>query len=312
MKRFISFILSLFFIPFSLFSVYLSFETIGEYEGDAVYTKVKVIGRYGFLVAGKRGIHIFDISRPHSPKKISEIESMGCSYSLDVKDFKLFVADGTGGIRIFDIRDKKNPKQISFIPTNRSSLDLKVSGDYCYVAEGEGGLRIIDISKPFFPQEISNWKSDYVKSVEIVDEYAYLAAQKGILILQISKPDSLGEPLWINVIDSVGKVVTDGRFIFASSDRKGLLVSDVSNIEHPLVQQMPGIYIGTGDIFVSGFYLYIVQKNLVEVFNILIPFNPKLEGTAVFPGEVSGIYVGGNLLYVACGFDGFKIVRIEE
>jgi hypothetical protein len=191
MKRFVSFILLLFFISFRLFSAYFSFETIGEYEGDAVYTKVKVIGRYAFLVAGKKGIHIFDVSKPHVPLKISEIGSMDCSYSLDVKDFKLFIADGTAGIRIFDIRDKKNPKQISFIPASRSSINLEVSGDYCYVAEGEGGLRIIDISKPSFPQEISNWKSDSVKSVEVVDDHAYLATPKGILILRISKPDSL-------------------------------------------------------------------------------------------------------------------------
>jgi hypothetical protein len=312
MKRFFAFILSIFFIPFDLFSVYLSLETIGEYEEDAVYTKVKVIGRYGFLVAGKKGIHIFDISRPHSPVKISEIESMGCSYSLDVKDFKLFLADGTGGVRIFDIRDKKNPRQISFIPTNRYSIDLKISGDYCYVAEGEGGLRIVDISKPFFPQEISNWKSDYVKSVEIVDDYAYLATQNGVLILQISNPDSLVEPLRINAIDSVNKVISDGRLIFASSEKKGLLISDIADIEYPLVQKMPGIYADTEDIFISGFYLYIVQKNLIRVFNILSPFNPKLEGTAIFPGEVSGIYVGANLLYAACGFDGFKIIEIGE
>jgi hypothetical protein len=100
--------------------------------------------------------------------------------------------------------------------------------------------------------------------------------------------------------------------MFASSDRKGLLVTDVADIEHPLTQQMPGIYMGIEDIFVSGFYLYIVQKNLIRVFNILVPFNPKLEGSVFFPGEVSGIYVGGNLLYAACGFDGFKIIKIEE
>jgi hypothetical protein len=312
MKRFIFSILSLFFITFSLFSDILSFETIGEYEGDAVYTKVKVVGRYGFLVAGEKGIQIFDLSRPHMPKKISEIGSMGYSYSLDVKGFRLFLADGAGGVRIFDIRDKENPQQISFIPTNNSSLDLKISGDYCYVAEGKGGLRIIDISKPIFPQEISNWKSDYVKSVEVVDDFAYLAAQKGILILQISKPDFLGDSLWINVIDSVDKVVSDGRFIFAYSNKQGLIVSDVSDVEHPLVHKMSDIYIGIEDIFVSGFYLYAVKGNLVWVFNILNPFDPKFEGKAVFPGEVSGIFVNGNLLYAACGFDGFKIIKIEE
>jgi hypothetical protein len=313
MRRFISFVLSIFFIPFGLFSVYLSFETVGEYEGNAIYTEVKVIGRYGFLVAGKEGVHIFDVSNPNIPIKISEIGSMGCSYSLDVVGFRLFLADGVGGVRIFDIRDKKNPEQVSFIPTNHASIDLEVSGDYCYVAEGEGGLRIIDISKPLFPTEISNWnESGYVKSVEVVDNYAYLADKKGVLVLDISDPDSLREPVRIKAIDSVNKIISDGCFLFVSSDEKSLLVSDVTDITHPLLQEMPGIYIGIEDLFVSGFYLYAVQKNLVWVFNTLVPLNPKFAGRAIFPREVSGIYVRGNLLYAACGFDGFAILQIKE
>ena len=105
MKRLLFFVLQIFFLPFVLFSLSLSFEQIGEYEGNAVYTDVEVSGRYAFLLAGNKGVHIFDVSNTYFPKKISVIESMDRSYAIDVEGFNLYVADGMAGVRIFDIRD---------------------------------------------------------------------------------------------------------------------------------------------------------------------------------------------------------------
>jgi len=314
MKKLYFFVFLMVFLPFTLFSLYLDFETVGEYEDNAVYTDVKVLGRYAFLVAGNNGVHIFDVSKPYRPTKISVIESMGHSYAIDIKGFKLYVADGAAGVRIFDIRDIRNPEQVSFVPTSHKSLDLKVSGDYCFVADGEGGFRIIDISKPFFPHEILSWdESEYVNSIEVVYDYAYFADKKGILSLFISDdPDSLDNYVRISEIGPVNKVISDGRFLFAASGDRGLLVAEIMDVSHPLVQELSKKYSGIEDFFLSGFYLYIVRDGMIEVFNILVPFNPYFVGNITFPSEISAVYVRGNLIYAACGFDGFKIFKISD
>ena len=306
---------SLFFtvlLPLNLFPVYLSFEEIGEYRENSAYNGIKVVGRYAFVIAGSDGVHIFDVSRPRSPSKISVIGSMDYSYSVDINGFNLYIADGAGGVRIFDIRDKYNPEQLSFIPTKNKSVDLQVSGDYCFVAEEKGGLKIIDISKPFFPDEVSVWnKCDYVNLVEVMHDYVYLADEKGIIAFSVSNIDSLGNYKRIGAMESINQIVTDGRFLFASSFENGLLVAEVMNVSHPLVQILPK-YSGIENIYVSGFYLYFTQGSIIGALRMLVPFNPYLSGNVGFAGNISDVYVTGNLLYATCGFDGFKILKISD
>ena len=263
-------------LPLNLFPVYLSFEEIGEYRENSTYNGIKVAGKYAFVIAGSDGIHIFDVSRPRSPRKISNIGSMDYSYSIDINGFILYIADGAGGVRIFDVRDKYNPEQLSFVPTKNKSVDLKVSGDYCFVAEEKGGLKIIDISKPFFPDEDFLWnKSEYVNSVEVVHDYVYLADEKGIIAFSIYNPDSLGNYKRIGKMESIDKIDSDGRFLFASSFENGLLVAEIMDVSHPLVQVLPK-YSGIENIYVSGFYLYFTQGSIIGALKMLVPFNTYL------------------------------------
>ena len=314
MKRCTFFIWMMVLIPFSLFSFSLYFEQIGEYEDNAVYTDVEVFGKYAFLLAGSKGVHIFDVSNPYFPKKISVVESMGYSYAVDVKGFYLYIADGLGGLRIFDIRDKSKPEQISFMLTGDKALDLDVFGDYCFVAGGKGGLLTIDISKSFFPNEISVWKeSEYVNSIEVVQDYAFFSDKKGILSLLTSgAPDSLDKYERISELGPVKEMVSDGSFLFAALVGGGLLVIDISNISHPLSQELPDKYGRIEDMFISGFYLYVVQDGRLEVFNMLVPFNPYSSGNLSTVAEVYAVSVVGHFVYAACGIDGFRIFRISD
>ena len=314
MKILIFFVLPIIFLPLSLFPFFISFEPLGEYEENAIYTDVEIFGSYAFLIAGNKGVHIFDVSDPYLPRKISVIESMDCSYAIDIKGFNLYIADGMGGVRIFDIRDKIKPEQISFIPASQKSLDVKVSGDYCFVADSRGGVMVIDISKPYFPYDLSSWKeSDYVNSIALAHDYAFFSDKKGILSLLISdEPDSLHEYKRIVEFGPTNKIISNGRFVFAASSERGLLVADVSDVSNPLLQELSGKYGSIEDIFLSGFYLYIVQNGRVGVLNMLVPFTPYFSGNIYTDAIVSAVFVRDNLVYAACGADGFRIFKISE
>lgn len=301
-------------LPFVLLSLPFTFEQVGEYEENAIYTDVKVLGTHAFVVAGNKGVHIFDVSDINFPRKIAVVESMDEVYAIDIDGFSLYVADGMAGVRILDIRDKKKPEQISFIPTGQKSLDVMVRGDYCFVAEGKKGFRLVDISEPSFPYEISKWdRSEYVNSIEVAHDYAFFSDEKGVLSLLISDvSDSLNEYKRICEAGPVNKIISDGRFLFSASGEKGLIVAEISNIYRPLVKELPGKYSGIEDMFLSGFYLYIVQNGEIGVLNMLVPFNPFFTGNLYTNDDISGLFVSGNLLYAACGIDGFKIFKISE
>ncbi len=283
-------------------------------EGSGDYHDIKVVGKYGYIVAGKGGVVIVDLSNPASPKKLGEIESMDYTYSLDVQGFKLYIADGKAGIRIFDVRDTENFDQISFIPTNYSCLDVKISGQYGYVAEGEGGFRIINFSQPEFPTEIARYNdSNYIKALDIVNGHAYLTDRKGVIILDVSNPDSLINPIRIETIDSVSKVISDGRWLFANGGKEDFIVSNVALPQYPITQKMPRGYKEAKDLFLSGFYLYIAQGDFgISILNMLIPFSPELVNHILLTEEVCGIDVSGNLLFIASGLDGLNVYQIVE
>lgn len=299
-------------ISIILFSEELTIFQIGHLKGDGYYQDIKVEGRYAFVAAGKRGVIIVDVTDPASPKELNEIESMDYTYSLDVQGFILFMADGKAGVRIFDIRDIKNPEQKGFIPTLYSSQNIKISGQYGYVAEGKGGLRIIDCLNPDFPKEITRYsKSVNIKALDIADGYAYLADKKGVLILDIRNPDSIPDPIQIDAIDSISTIQSDGRWLFASGGEKDFMVSNIAVPQYPITQKIPGGYKEIKDIFLSGFHLYLAQGDFgVSILDVLIPYSPEQVNHTIISFEACGIYVSGNLLYIASGYDGLNIYKI--
>jgi hypothetical protein len=242
------------------------------------------------------------------------IESMDYTHSLDKQDLKLFIADGKAGVRIFDISDMKNFSQISFIPTKYTSLDIEVDGQYIYVAEGEGGLRIIDISQFGFPTEIARFNDKInVRSLDIADGNAYLAHNEGIIILDITNVDSLKNPALIETIDSVHKIITDGRWLFASGGSKEFIVSNISFPKYPVTRRIQGNFTGIEDIFISGFHLYLAKgESGVSILNLLSPLNPEVVNHTLLIPEAQGIVVSGNLLFITAGYDGLKVYTIIE
>ncbi|MBA7682322.1 hypothetical protein ES703_90672 [subsurface metagenome] len=302
------------FIPVILLSERLDIVEIGHLEGKGYYNDIKIDGKYGYIAAGKGGIVIVDLADPDFPKKIGEIESMDYTYSLDIQGFKLFMADGKAGVRIFDIRDKENLEQRSFIPTRYSSFDIKVSGQYGYVAEGEGGFRIIDISKVDFPSEIARFNGKInIRALDIENGYAYLADSKGIIILDISNPDSLVNPIWIKTIDSVNNILSDGRWLFASGGDRDFIVSNVALPRYSITQKIPGDYKEIKDLSLSGFHLYVAKGDFgISILNLLVPFSPEVVNHTLVIEEAIGIYASGNLLFVTAGYDGLNVYQITE
>lgn len=307
-------------IILTFFSIFVfSFERIdlveiGNFEDKGYYSDIKIDGKHGYIVAGREGVVILDLSNPAFPKKIGVIESMDYTYSLDKQGLKLFISDGKAGVRIFDISDMNNLAQHSFISTKYSSLDIEVDGQYIYVAEGEGGLRIIDISQLDFPTEIARFDNEInVRSLDIADGNAYLADNEGIMILDITNVDSLKNPTLIKTIDSVYKIISDGRWLFASGGSKDFIVSNISFPEYPVTQKIYGNFTGIEDIFISGFHLYLARGELgISILNLLSPLNPVVVNHTFLIPKAQGIVVSGNLLFVTAGYDGLKVYTITE
>lgn len=307
-----SLLLSIFLI--SVINPRLSLRKIGEYDDGKPYENLIVEGKYAYLTGGSSGVTIVDISKIRNPERISMIQSLDYSHSLDIQGFRLYLADGGAGVRIFDIRNRENPIQIGFIQNSFAAIDIDVCGDYCYIARGAGGVEIIDISRGEFPRKVTSWSdsANPVNRVKAVDDYLYAGSNRGVLIFKITDTDTLKKPLSIVGIDSINSINTNGQWLFASGSRNRLLAVNVLNKDYLYPRQIISNITDVEDLKMSGYNLFIPRGDFgLKILNVLNPLNPIKVNESLLDDGALAVDVVGNYLFSTGQFGGLKIFKIE-
>ncbi|MFB2806433.1 Calx-beta domain-containing protein, partial [Microcystis sp. BLCC-F209] len=202
---------------------------------------VDIVGNYAYIISylrqsGRGELQIFNISNPNSPVKLGEstfsISTQDILYSVQVAGNYAYVAAGSRGLKIIDISNPISPtlKGEYFGSSSASAEDVQVVGNYAYVAYGVAGLDIIDISNPSSPILAASYApvteaygpfgivqkvTNYVTSVEVVNNYAYLTVQAakdlgGLWILDVNQFTGTNQPPSVGLAVSPASVTEDG------------------------------------------------------------------------------------------------------
>ncbi|MCZ8125924.1 MAG: hypothetical protein O9304_03225, partial [Microcystis sp. LE19-114.1B] len=202
-------------------------------------TGVDIVGNYAYIISylresGRGELQIFNISNPASPVRLSTfpISTNDLLYSVQVAGNYAYVAAGSRGLKIIDISNPISPtlKGEYFGSSSASAEDVQVVGNYAYVAYGVAGLDIIDISNPSSPILAASYApvteaygpfgivqkvTNYVTSVEVVNNYAYLTVQAakdlgGLWILDVNQFTGTNQPPSVGLAVSPASVTEDG------------------------------------------------------------------------------------------------------
>ncbi|WP_301951353.1 Calx-beta domain-containing protein, partial [Microcystis aeruginosa] len=202
-------------------------------------TGVDILGNYAYIISylresGRGELQIFNISNPASPVRLSTfpISTNDLLYSVQVAGNYAYVAAGSRGLKIIDISNPISPtlKGEYFGSSSASAEDVQVVGNYAYVAYGVAGLDIIDISNPSSPILAASYApvteaygpfgivqkvTNYVTSVEVVNNYAYLTVQAakdlgGLWILDVNQFTGTNQPPSVGLAVSPASVTEDG------------------------------------------------------------------------------------------------------
>jgi len=123
---------------------------------------VLVSGSTAYVAAGYDGLVIYDITEPHNPVKLGQLETY-YAYDVAVNGNHAYVADYEGGLRIIDISTPAAPSLVATYPTSDYAYGLDVAGSYAYVAIDSGGLEIINIATPSTPTFAGSYPtSEYI------------------------------------------------------------------------------------------------------------------------------------------------------
>jgi len=184
-----------------------------------------------------------------------------------------------------------DPRHIDFVGHAFVMADnFKVNFPYVY-AVGDG-LTIVNIMDRWDPQIVGSIgtledenRNIFAYDVVISGDYAYLANNRGILVVDISEPtepELLGE--FESNDDAYGVAIQDQR-LFVADGKSGLIILDISNPEE-LLQighcDTPG---SARDVSVLGDYAYIADSHSgLRVINIADIENPVEVGFYNSPG----------------------------
>ena len=275
-----------------------------------------VNNNYLFMSSGC-SVWVFDVSDPHNPVKISEIDLEGFVTSLYVENNYLYVSSGDN-LYIIDISDIKNPTIVSISPYHGF---IRVHGKYAYVS-GSGKFWILDVSNPYSPKEIGSLETSGGR-FRVVGNYVYLATGKDFEIIDVSDPtcpkivSSLPKKSRFRISD----VDVKGNIAYIVEYKAGIRAIDVSDPANPVEVGFIGDYNNTWKfpavkIWIDGNYAYVSTRyEGFRIVNISDPKNMKIVSkgfNATLAGYQEGIMEYNGYVYVVSYAVGLGIWNVSD
>ncbi|MFP4458880.1 MAG: T9SS type A sorting domain-containing protein [Candidatus Zixiibacteriota bacterium] len=242
-----------------------------------VYTMVKAYAEnvlYGRLDKPKEG----------EPRMFNHLFSFPFSHPVTAQvEDNLIYSGGLHNFAIYKMKDNQTqPKMIWNLP-NLPTLDCVLKEDYIYLANSWKGLSVYDVANPFEPEQIGNVSTFGTPDNFVMhDDVLYvLSRHSGIARFDITEPT---EPIFLDAIS-----IDDFKAFWDVAEYNGLIyVLGARNSD-------------ADNVFI---------KKIDPVRNTILAEYPV--GRVERPDHISGLEFNDDILAVNLGYDGIKIMRIED
>lgn len=308
---------------------------------------VSVLGNNAYVTT-RSGVVIVDISNPAQPVRKSQYLTVDPVRLVVANDF-IFVANRYLGLQIIDIADINNPLYAGSYPTLSDALGVTVVDNRIYLADTLSGLLILEASQ-ITPRLAFQFEGfiGYLYGSTVSGSYAYVAADAGVYIVDISNPLS---PAFKGVDPGYSRrIVALGNYLYVAGD--GLRVSDISNPVNPILLSRYAVGVCFSVIIVNstaylGVYnqglqilnitkpvlpslignytlpniikialkasdVYLIAGTELRIIDVANPRQPTYKGHFLFSGMVTDLVLSGNYAYVAAYNAGFQIIDISN
>ncbi|MGD8569902.1 MAG: Calx-beta domain-containing protein [Gammaproteobacteria bacterium] len=270
---------------------------------------VAIYGNYAFVAGGSWGLNIYDVSVPTAPQFLWKV-TIANANSVAISGNYAYVTDQSVGLQVLDISDLAvQPvitETISVDPnlTNEQFYDVAIGTDgrYAYIAADSYGVQVVDISTPGIWTPVVLYKDGYFsRNISIQGNYAYVADIVGLLVLDLSAPDSPQTAGYFNSGQgaSSGGVAASGNFAYLADAFKGLLSIDISDKSH--LKEIGAYYVPSDPhgVAINGSYAYVADSPYrLAVLDVTDPTLPTVATSMYVRSGISGIATSGNYVYM--------------
>lgn len=277
---------------------------------------------YDIQVSGNRayiadweagGLTVVDITDPENTVLLGSYDTPGSAFDVYVSECYAFIGDYASGVQIFNICDRINPEFTGSYDTSGQAHDVVIYGDLGFVADWDGGLKIFDLSDLSNVNILSYYTASHVEEVFVSGDYAYLAEEDYLSVLDVSDPASPTLKSAINTPGYAYGVFVEDGLAFVADYEDGLTIVDVSDPSSLSI-------IGTCDtpdlaqaVIVQGNYAYVADgESGLQVIDVTSPFSPIIVGNYNTSHHAYDVEVDGNYAYVADSESGLQILDITD
>ena len=283
----------------------------GDWKTGYNIRDVHVEGDLLYIADGDAGLKIMDISDPYNPAHVGFYNPSDYSNAVDVEGNMAFVATiDFAGLVAIDVTDPTSPTEEWSIDTPGVAFDVDVYGGYAYVADDDAGLRIIDINTENEVGYLPAHGNSY--NVHVVGEFAYIGDSEGLIIANVSQPQTPTEEGFYPIETSfyVDLYVT-GSYAYMADVNNGLMIIDISDPTNPSLEgtydlSLPGgVYAhGTTVYLMDGLRLVALDTSTISSPTEIGDFEPD-----DYPIKVD---VVGDYAYVAASQGGLVVLDISQ
>ncbi len=218
-----------------------------------------------------------------------------------------------------DAGKNKNFRQIGYLPVVQGHIRaVAIGGNYAFLADTVNGLRIVDISDHANPQEVTVYSTgNPPQRIFIGGNYLFVIGNQinGMNILDITTPLS---PSFLKNLPNV-REINDVQYVdsmlYIASGSMGLLVYDLSSINHPVFCSSfsEGGLCWAHGVEVVGARAFLADG--FQAFRIMDISDPNmLRQVKIVPlaGPASDVCVAGDRAYICCGALGLFIYDVRN
>eukprot|EP01060_Flectonema_neradi_P041124 TRINITY_DN9643_c1_g1_i1.p1 TRINITY_DN9643_c1_g1~~TRINITY_DN9643_c1_g1_i1.p1 ORF type:complete len:346 (+),score=47.73 TRINITY_DN9643_c1_g1_i1:41-1078(+) len=183
-----------------------------SFEEEAPVSGIVSDEQTAYLVRGKDGVKLIDITNPSTPKLVSVINpsnGLESASSVSVAGSLLAVSDSTtGAFQLFNVSNRLAPSLLSTtrVPRKVSEASISfnvrhLSENYLFLLDGLNGLHVFDCGDPSNPVAVDLLISQYRPNLmDINENLAFVIADEILIIINIK---DIRNPLVLSTIDLV-------------------------------------------------------------------------------------------------------------
>jgi hypothetical protein len=282
-----------------------------------------------YLGVGPRLVVLNDAFPQAGSLSVGQSEVLpGIVQDVFLVDNLAYVAAGEAGLIVLDVTDLSDIHGIGIASTHGEAQSVVVEPDdgLAYVAgggqlgPGQGGmLSIIDVSEPEMPEEVTSVEvPGFAHDVALIEHYAYVMCESGLLVLDVSDPAAPIEVVNASLPRRARDVAVADGYAYAAGH--GLQAIDVSDPTRPRQVGYLETMFPAEAVAVWGELAYLSETfcemghcgSTIHIVDVSGPAKPQEVGTWSTRSAVKDAFAREDILYLASWQKGLQVVDVSD